>query len=222
MFLCSGDVTTPCHGAAFQGGPVVQCPKARQGGAAPPSWIVALRAALAAGALFILLRTDEKLRHREAAIQPGTRSLEAKPELDTCSGSCLCPREFPSRFPLSGRLVNYSARARIHAAHVHMHTPSLALAHSSYTHSHPCTHMYTLMLTHSLTLMLTPPCTHKCTPSSACRRKAIRWRRKDSMWCLHSEVKVCSHWPSRGPRLPGTQFSHFFATALASEGGVCG
>lgn len=103
-------------------GPVPQG-KARRGGTS--LLVVALRAALAAGALFILLRTDEKLRHREAAIQPGTRSLEAKPELNTCSGSCLCPWEFPSRFPLSGRLVNYSARAQIHAAHVHMHTPSL-------------------------------------------------------------------------------------------------
>ena len=37
--------------------------------------------------------------------------------------------------------------------------------------------MYMLMLTHSFTLMLTPLCTHKCTPSRACRRKAIRWRR---------------------------------------------
>lgn len=44
----------------------------RQGNsAAPLSWVVVLRAALEAGVLFILLHTDEKLRHRVEQLNQG-------------------------------------------------------------------------------------------------------------------------------------------------------
>lgn len=52
--------------------------------------------------LFILLHTDEKLRHRVEQLNQGLRSLEAQPALDPCSGFCPLPREFLSRFPCLG------------------------------------------------------------------------------------------------------------------------
>ena len=74
--------------------------------------------------------------------------------------------------------------------------------------------MYMLMLTHSFTLMLTPLCTHKCTPSRACRRKAIRWRR--TAFCVCTLRLKSAH--TGLAEVPGSQGLSFLISLPQHEG----
>lgn len=124
-----------------------------------------------------------------------------------CAGPLLWLLPLPSGVSVQGFLCLGFWSVTVHdhtdrAAHIQMHTPTHALAHSflhtltlAPMHTHVCAHAYILT-----PLMLTPLCTHKCTPSRACRRKAISWRR--------TALGVCTlrlKFAHTGPEVPGSR-----------------
>lgn len=162
------------------------------------------------------------LAHSEAQLgSAGAVARSQTSPLDTCSGFCLCPREFLSRIPLPGGPGNYSAGAHTHMpltytcihSSSHMHACSHTSTRLTHTHIHLHTHIYTRAYTH--TRMLTPPCTHKCMPSRAYRRRAVRWRRT-AFGVTRSEVSLLTLGQQRS-QAPWDQHQHHRVECVADQ-----
>lgn len=155
------------------------------------------------------------LAHSEAqSCSAGVVARSQTSPLDTCSGFCLCPREFLSRIPLPGGPGNYSAGAHTHMpltytcihSSSHMHACSHTSTRLMHTriHLHTCTHIYTHMLTHTLA------CSHPLAHTNACPPELTGGGLSGGggQHLVSPALRlVCSHWASRSPRLPGTSIS---------------
>lgn len=184
--------------------------------------------------LLVLCSTSQTipLNHPSTQIVPwlpaqsssvGVAAASQTSPLHTCSGFCLCPWEFLSRFLLPGGLGNYSACAHTCRSHTQAYTLShaciLTLAQKSHTHNTLAhTHIHTQALSHTLSRhsLLHTQGHALWSPTG---RRAVRWRKME-FGAMCSEVKVCSHYPAGVPGSLGFNLLISWATS-ASEGGVC-